>query len=249
MFPLRSAVLAQVFGWLMAFSLGRIVYPPLAAHPYEFALGQGLCAALVGHKLEAPPWWVPIHIAFPMLILAASSLHWPPGVWLGAFTLLLLLFWRTDRSRVPLYLSNHRTALALEHLIPARPCRVIDLGCGSGGLLRTIARRRPDCQFVGIEHAPLPFLWAWLCSRRRANLDIRHGDFWHEPLGGYGLVYAFLSPPPMSALWAKARQEMARDALLVSNSFAVPDQAPERTVEVTDRRRTRLLCYRPGTAK
>ncbi|MCK9283209.1 MAG: class I SAM-dependent methyltransferase [Rhodocyclaceae bacterium] len=249
MSPLRPAVLAQISGWLIAFALSRIAYPPLAAHPYEFALAQGFCAALISYKLEAPPWWVPIHIASPPLLVAAVGLHWPPGVWLSAFALLMLVFWRTDSSRVPLYLSNRSTALELARLIPPHPCQVIDLGCGNGGLLRMIAKMRPDCRFVGIEHAPLPWLIAWVGSRRQTNLEVRYGDFWREPLGSYGLVYAFLSPAPMLRLWAKARLEMAPDALLISNSFAVPDQIPEQTTDVADRRRTRLLCYRPGRTK
>jgi hypothetical protein len=123
---------------------------------------------------------------------------------------------------------------------------VIDLGCGDGGLLRRLARARPDCRFVGFEHAPLTWVWAWLACRRQPNVQIRFGNFWSHPLGDYALVYAFLSPAPMQQLWAKARSEMKADALLVSNSFAVPDVRPESTVGVADRRHTCLFCYRPG---
>jgi hypothetical protein len=244
--PLPSALLAQFFGWLIAQALMRLVWPPLLALPFIAAGIQGLCAAFVAYKLEMPRWWQPIHMVFPPLAVAALGLGLPPWVWLAGFVALLLVFWRTDLSRVPLYLTNTTTADALAALLPATPCRVLDLGCGTGGVLMRLAALRPDCHFTGIEHAPLPWLWAWLRSRGLDNVAVRYGDFWGEHLGPYGLVYAFLSPAPMPRLWQKAATESGTDAWLISNSFAVPEQTPSQVIEVTDRRRSRLLCYRPG---
>ena len=48
----------------------------------------------------------------------------------------------------------------------------------------------------------------------------------------------------MRRLWAKAVGEMPAQALLVSNSFPVPDVAAWREIVVGDRRQTRLHCYR-----
>jgi hypothetical protein len=115
-------------------------------------------------------------------------------------------------------------------------------------LLRQLARLRPDCQFVGIEHAPLPWLWARIAALGEPNILIRYGDFWKQHLGLFDLVYVFLSPAPMPQFWEKAGAEMKPGALLVSNSFAVPGESPERVIEVEDRRRTRLYCYRPVVA-
>jgi hypothetical protein len=244
--PLRAAVIAQVLGALIAIGLVALAYPRLFQMPLAVAGLQALCAAFTSHKLEAPPWWLPIHLVFMPLVVLASGLGLHPGWYLAAFVLLLLVFWRTDSSRVPLYLSNEKTALAVAALLPTHPCHAIDLGCGNGALLRTLARLRPDCQFLGIEHAPLPWLWARLGCLGLTNCQIRHGDFWRQPLQDFTLVYAFLSPVPMTRLWAKASAEMAAGALLVSNSFAIAGTSPETTVQVADRRATRLFCYRPG---
>jgi SAM-dependent methyltransferase len=174
----------------------------------------------------------------------AQRLAIPPGWYLAVFALLVLVYWSSFRSRVPLYLSNRPTAAALLELIPRRAgVRFLDLGSGTGGLLRTLARQRPDCRFCGIENAPLP----WLLSRLAGpppNLRLHRGDFWRENLGDYDVVYAFLSPVPMPRLWEKARAEMRPGTLLVSNSFAVPDAAAGEIREVGDRRGTRLHCYR-----
>jgi hypothetical protein len=242
--PLTQAVTAQGLGVLPAVGLA-LLFPDLLAQPLAMAISQGLCAALISHLRRGPIWWLPIHLGFMPLAVLTLRLGLPAWIWLAGFVLLLLIFWRTDRSRVPLYLTNALASDALTRLLPPGPAAVIDLGCGDGGLLRRLARARPDCRFVGFEHAPLTWAWAWLSCRHLPNVDIRFGDFWSHPLGGYALVYAFLSPAPMQQLWIKARAEMQAEALLVSNSFVVPDVRHERTVEVADRRQTRFYLYRP----
>lgn len=245
MSPLRSALLAQILGGLVAAAAIQIIYPKLLSSPAMWSSVQGACAALISYKLGAPRWWLFIHLVFLPLVVAANRLAAPPLTWLGGFILLLLLFWRTDREQVPLFLTNKRTAHAVAELLPATPCACIDLGCGTGALLGLLAKSRPDSTFVGIEHAPLPFLVAWLRSLSLPNLTIRYGDFWRENLDAYQFVYVFLSPVPMPRLWHKACAEMTPNGILVSNSFEIPGILANRSITVPDRRRTRLFCYLP----
>ena len=247
--PLLSVVLAQFLGALVASGLVLVLMPILAAgfrfNLLSFALLQGSSAVVAAWGMRAPVWWLPIHLGFLPLAVLARGMELPSWLWASGFLLLLLVFWRTDTSQVPLYLSNSKTRSALALLLPATPCRVIDLGCGDGALLRHLAGARPDCSFVGIEHAPLTWAWAWLAARGSGNLRIRRGDFWNHALTGYDLVYAFLSPVPMARIWAKACAEMAPGACFVSNSFVVPEQAAQSVVEVGDGRCTRLYIYVP----
>jgi SAM-dependent methyltransferase len=247
--PLKTALLAQIFGAIMAGGLVQLAWPKLWLTPLAVAAVQAICAAFISRKLEAPPWWLWIHLAFMPLVVAANTLGIAPGWWLAAFAVLLLTFWRTDKSRVPLFLTNATAADAVADLLPAHPCHVVDLGCGTGGLLRRLAQARPDCEFVGIEHAPLPWLWARVAALGRGNVQIRYGDLWTQHLGLFDVVYAFLSPAPMAGLWQKALAEMRPGALLVSNSFDIPGIEPAETVAAADRRETRLLVYRPGDGK
>lgn len=243
--PLLAAGVAQVFGSLLAIAL-FFVMPEVLRVPLLAAAIQGAAAAIVAHRLGAPTWWQGIHLLFAPLLVGALALRLPPGVWLAGFGVLLAIYWRTDRSRVPLYLSNTATATAVAALLPDGPCFVLDLGCGDGRLLRRLARLRPDATFVGIEHAPLTWLWARLFASGQDNLDIRYGDFWRAPLTPYDVVYAFLSPVPMPRLWEAANAQMRPGALLISNSFEIPGVPPLRTVAVDDARATQLHCYRPG---
>ena len=159
--------------------------------------------------------------------------------------ILLLLVYRGALSgQVPLYLSNADTAVALAELTADRSrLRFLDLGAGVGSILRPLATARPDAAFTGIENAPATWLAGRLRTAGLANCTWRWGDIWQARLADYDVVYAFLSPAAMPALWQKVRGEMHPGSLFISNSFAVPDVEPSFVVEVDDARQTRLYCY------
>jgi len=206
---------------------------------------QGALAAGLGALFGSERWWTAIHIGFAPALFLALRLDLPPWLSLAAFATLALVFWTTFRGEVPLFLSSRATAKAVLALLPRQSnLRVIDLGAGTAGLLRHLAQARPDARFVGVEHAPLPYLVARWNARGLANLAIERGDLWQRDLAGHDLVYAFLSPRVMPRLWRKARAEMRPGSLLVSSSFPVPDAVAREVVEVSDRRGTLLHCYR-----
>ena len=89
----------------------------------------------------------------------------------------------------------------------------------------------------------IPFLIAWARTRGQANVEIRFGNLFKTDLAPFDVVYAFLSPEPMPALWAKAKAEMRAGALLISNSFAVPGVTPDTVKEVGDLRGTKVFVY------
>jgi hypothetical protein len=240
--PLPAAILAQILGTALAAVL-VLVMPELLAYPWVVAALQGASSAIASHRLGAASWWQAIHLCFAPLALLASTFHIPPAAWLGGFVLLLLIFWRTDTSQVPLYLTNNTAAAALVPLLPKGPHFVADLGCGDGRVLRHLARQRPDCEFVGYEHAPLTWLFARLMSSSLNNVHIRYGSFWDAPLAPFDLIYAFLSPAPMPQLWKKSCAEMRPKSQLVTNSFAIPDANPSSVIKVNDRRKTVFYLY------
>jgi hypothetical protein len=99
--------------------------------------------------------------------------------------------------------------------------------------------------YHGIESAPLP----WLVSRvriaagRHANCHAHWGSFWDADLSPYDVVFAYLSPVPMAALWEKARAEMRPGALFISNTFVVEARQADRTVTVDDLHRSTLYVW------
>ncbi|MDR3087321.1 MAG: class I SAM-dependent methyltransferase [Azoarcus sp.] len=239
--PALKAILAQVCGWGLVWLSGVTGFLPGGS--WALAFIQSVAATLAAATMRSARWWLPIHFVFTPLLFAALSPGLPPGIWLTAFAVLALIYWSSFRTQVPLFLSTRQTAVALAELLPPGPAAVLDLGCGIGSLLIPLAELRPDARLTGIETAPAPFVLARLRARKRPAITIMRGDFFAHSWAEYDLVYAFLSPVPMSRVWEKAQREMKPGSLLVSNSFAIPERPPGRVIEVTDRRRTRLLVF------
>lgn len=238
--PIVTALLSQALAFAtVAFGLRHagFEFPPAAAGAI------GLLAAGLSALAGQPYWWWLIQAFFPVLALAASAADISPHLYLGAFGLLLLVYWNTYRTRVPLYLSGPEVWRALVHLLPARGdfC-FVDLGSGLGGVLAHLAEARPDGWYYGVESAPLPFIYSRLRlklkGRRRCR--IAWGNFRQCHLGNYDIAFAFLSPEPMADLWRKARAEMRPGTLFVSCMFTVPGQTPTRTIPLN---RSALLVW------
>lgn len=228
----------------MAFALAR---SGLMSSASLLIASQAVTAALISLGLKRERWWLLIHLCFMPLLLAARSADIDPSWHLAAFVLLLLTFWGTFGTRVPLYLSGRDTVEAVDTLLSSAPAlRVLDIGCGTGALLTPLASRHPEHHFTGIESAPLPWLIARIAARGRNNLRIRHGDFFAHDWSTYDVVYAFLSTHPMEQVAAKSRAELGPQALLISKEFAAPGLQPERTLTLPSG--TTLYCYRPGAA-
>jgi len=245
--PFLKALLAQLLGAAGAVVLARTGF---VGGLWPLVATQALIAASSAWMLRSARWWLPMHLGFlPAVVLAhglTRQLGLHPAWYLAAFVLLLLIYWTSFRTQVPLYLSNRATAQTVGHLLPTGPARMLDIGAGTGSLLRPLAQARPDCQFTGIELAPAPWLLGRLLAAGASNIDWRRNDLFAPSWADYDVVYAFLSPVPMPAVWAKAQAEMKPGSLLVSNSFAVPGIDPEQRIEVTDRRGTQLYLYRIG---
>lgn len=160
------------------------------------------------------------------------TLALPPLLFLAAFVFLLTLYWSTFRTQVPYYPSGKRAWDEVAALLPqGRAVSMIDIGSGLGGLVLDMARRRPESRFTGIELAPLP----WLASRIRAaavgsSANFIRGDYEQLDFGEYDLVFAYLSPAAMSALWRKASAEMRAGSVLVSYEFLITEKAPDMTI-------------------
>jgi hypothetical protein len=191
-------------------------------------------------------WWLPIHALFVPGLVWTQGFGLPPVYALAVFCVLASLYWGVYRTRVPLFLSSRATAQAVAELLPReRSFTFIDLGCGLGGVLASLARARPAGHYYGIESAPVPFLLSWLRAAFAAqSCRISWGDFQNLDLGRYDVVYAYLSPAAMGDLWNKASREMRCGSLLISNSFDIPGVPPALTVATGKRGDSRLLLWR-----
>lgn len=195
-------------------------------------LAQGVLAAALCIWRRLAWWWALVELLFPVALLMTLALHLPPVLFLLAFLFLLALYWSTFRTQVPFYPSGAVVWRTVLTLLPSdRPVRLIDIGSGLGGLVLYLASHRPDSQFIGIELAPLPWLISIIRARTRANsAGFIRGDYDRLDFGSFDVIFAYLSPAAMPALWLKAQREMQPGALLLSYEFPIPGHVADLTV-------------------
>ena len=213
--------------------------------PMETVAVIGIVALILACITRQPWWWRLIHALFTPLAWVVSTLTLNPGWFFLAFVVTVLVYRGAITGQVPLYLSNSKTAKILAELIKDRADqkKFIDLGAGIGSIIAPLSKHLPTLQLTGIENAPATWLIGYLRTLGTKNCRWRWGDIWEERLSAYTVVYAFLSPAPMAALWKKVKQEMPPGSLFISNSFPVPGVEATRIIEVDDARGTLLFCY------
>lgn len=241
----------SIVALLLQFSAALLLVlslPFLGLHvtPLVFAMLCGILAALLSAAVGLARWWLPIQLIFAPAMVLLQTFNIPSGYFLAAFLVMLVVYWSTFRTQVPLYLSSQKVWQALETRLPDTPFRFVDLGSGLGGVLTHLAKTHPHGQFHGVESAPLPFLWSWLRIKlgRYRNCSVSWSSLWHCPLAEYEVVFAYLSPVPMPDLWKKAQQEMHPGSLFISNTFSVPGQPPHETLTVDDLHHSELCVWR-----
>lgn len=229
--PAVQALLFQISSLfivlLLAYSLAAVT--GWSMNVLVAACLQGVIAAGLSWWRGLAPWWLLIELLFLPVLLLTLTLQWSPFIFLAAFLVLLCLYWSTFRTQVPYYPSRLSTWQAVAGLLPPeQKISFIDIGSGLGGLVLSLARQRPDSRFIGIEIAPLP----WLVSSVRARLygstaRFERGDYGRLDFADYDVVFAYLSPAAMPALWRKAKAEMRSGSLLLSYEFIIPEAAPD----------------------
>ncbi len=241
--PLGRFVGVQLLAALVAASPILVEYWlwPLGA----FVLTQAVCASVLAWR--AAWWWRLIHALFLPLAVLALQIPLAGGWFLLGFIVLWVVYGRADRNQVPLYLSNQTTVAALAPLLSSwgDGLHFLDIGSGVGSVVLPLARQHPSGRFYGIEQAWFPYWYSrWRNWRQRSGVTLYRGDFWALNCQQFNVVYAFLSPVPMAALWKKLQQELPHGGCLISNSFVVPDVPPDLHIRVEDRRQTVLYVWR-----
>lgn len=245
--PSVAALLLQILAFLLAMLCLRVIN--LTPDPLSAALLSGVLAAILSHFAGLARWWLLIQLLFAPSLVLMLGLNIPSGFFLAAFMVMLVVYWSTFRSQVPLYLSSKRVWQTLEELLPplqpGKNFSFMDIGSGMGGVLTHLAAVRPDGRYFGVENAPLPFLLSKLRFKLggHANCDVRWESLWSCDLATYDVVFAYLSPVPMEQLWHKVKREMRPGTLFISNSFAVPEHPPQYSITLDDMHHSTLHIW------
>jgi hypothetical protein len=117
---------------------------------------------------------------------------------------------------------------------------IYELGAGWGALAFPLARRCPGATIVAYELSPVP----WLFLKLRAlllgprNLKIVRRNFLKDNLSKASLVVCYLYPGAMTRLSPKLARELDSDALVISNTFAIPAWTPTIIQNLED-----VMCH------
>jgi hypothetical protein len=237
--PVVIAMLLQALAAALTAATARLLLAPLqmVLPLLGAAMLCGTYAAALSGAAGLARWWMLIQFGFAPLLLLVSELRVPSAVWIVLFVFFVAVYWSTFRTQVPLYLSSTRVREALLTLLPPGRFTFIDIGSGVGGVLLDLADARADGSYHGIESAPFPWLVSWVrivFAGRRTRCRVRWGSFWNTDLSQYDVVFAYLSPVPMAALWEKVQNEMRPGSRFISNTFVVQTREPSQTLQVED---------------
>jgi SAM-dependent methyltransferase len=239
---IQLAALLSVIALLLCLKVIAGIVQPV----FVWAIVLGMLAAALSLWCSMDWWWVAIELLFAPTLLAANTLPIPPAIFLALFLLLLGIFWSTCRTQVPLFLSGPIVWDAVDRLLPHQPLRFVDIGSGLGGLVLALAQRRPDCTLYGVEIAPLPWLISVLRARWMnsaaffARSDYRALDF-----ADYDVIFAYLSPAAMPALWQQAVEQMGDGSMLISYQFGLASIPPDHVGQL-EGNNTRLYIWYPA---
>jgi len=208
-------------------------------------LVASVATTLVAKFLELPPPWLVLNGILPLSAAVTTMIDVPHYVFLAPFLALALVYAPAFWTRVPYYPTSRESyPLILAELPVDREFTFVDVGCGFGDLLFFLSTHRPRGRFVGVEIGLVPMLYARAKAfALRRPTEIRCQSMWKVSFSDFDFVYAFLSPAPMPALWAKLSCEMRTGTTFISNTFPVPAK-PDQTIRAKDERRSELLLFR-----
>lgn len=136
----------------------------------------------------------------------------------------------------------------IENIFPSDASIIVsDPGCGSGDLVRDIARHFSNAQVTGLELSPLPY---WTGRIKLAlfgprNARLLSEDFFAYDLSASDVVVTFLPAPVLAQLEPKLKKEMKPGAVLLSNAFRMPEGwTPYKTLPLEKILKRQLYCYR-----
>ena len=243
-----QSLFVQGLAVLLAVLLYRLLEELLSYRPSlgEIALAQGGIAALASRFAGQARWWHLLHLVFLPAVVLAQRLNIPAWAYLAAFVLLVLFYWSSFRTQVPLYLSSRKAWDALAALLPETArFSFVDLGSGVGSVPLHLERRFPQARFEGVEIAPAPWFISWLRGRLRGSrARFTRRDYSALDLAEFDVVFAFLSPAAMPALWRQASSQMRSGSLFISQAFPIESRPPDHVVGQGDDARHTLYAWR-----
>jgi hypothetical protein len=193
-----------------------------------------LAAVLLSYWLGLPKWWCWINAVFPILVGIFQTFNWSSSIFLVGFLMLALFYWSNFLTRVPYYPSTEVVWSEIADLLPSdQAANVLEIGSGFGGFCLFIKKPKPDSTVVGVELSPI--IWLYSHIRQlilKIDCQFLRQDYRRMDFAKQDLIFAFLSPAAMPALYLQAKKQMKSGAILASYCFEIPCAQNESVEEI-----------------
>lgn len=148
--------------------------------------------------------------------------------------MLALFYWSNFLTRVPYYPSSEVVWSEIADLLPSdQAANVLEIGSGFGGFCLFIKKHKPDSTVVGVELSPI--IWLYSHIRQlilKIDCQFLRQDYRRMNFANHDLIFAFLSPAAMPALYLQAKKQMKSGAILASYCFEIPCAQNESVEEI-----------------
>lgn len=161
---------------------------------------------------------------------------------------LSVVWWSLKNGISPMPTTEKVKRKVLDSIPPETHGIIYDLGSGWGNVAIHLAHRFPQCQVIGYESSPVPYLFSkfWAFLDRSPNLRIYRKNFFSEDLSDATLIYCYLYPAAMDKLSLKFAKELKPGTMIFSNTFALSGWESLHVVNIADIYNTRVYMYMKG---
>lgn len=224
--------LPALLTWLCAWAVFIMAQTLGVSQAGAFLAGQLLSSLAAGlaWRLGSSRWRQGLLAGgFAASVLASAPAGIPAWLWLLPLLGLLLLYPLRSWQDAPLFPTPEAALQGMAQAAPLPPgALILEAGCGLGAGLLALRAEYPQAKLLGLEWSwPLRWLCAWRCRFAR----VRRADIWTADWSQAQLVYLFQRPESMPRAVAKAAQELAPGAWMVSLEFEATELKPTARLE------------------
>lgn len=169
-----------------------------------------------------------------------------PWFYLFIFFFLFLIFRNVYTEKVPFFISTNKSLFALVDVVQEKK-DFVDLGCGTGSVLFFMANKFPHLSVIGVENSLILYCIAFFrrCFfKHKSRVKLIFGSIWDIDICENDCVYVYLSSAPMGKIWEKFCNQAGSDAILISNTFLIPNVPYDEEYHSHDKIGSRIYVWK-----
>lgn len=232
--------------WIIAVTAFGIAWGAFIILGLPIVYGQVAIAIAIAIYLKKTKFFVFFEAALLPTVIALLSLGLSPWFYGFVFFSVFFTFSNVFTERVPLFISTDKSLLELKNIVQGKK-NFIDLGCGTGRVLFFMVDQCPNLSVVGVENSLVPYLIAYVkrfFCKHRSRVTLIFGSMWRVNICSSDCVYVYLSPAPMKKIWEKFSNEAKCGAILISNTFLVPNVPYDEIYHPKDKIGSRIYIWK-----